>query len=100
MGTGDSFRGVKRQGREADHSPPSSAEVKNGGALPSFTYIYSWRNALLIKHKGNFTFIVDFCEDYCLLRCDAVQSGRNLLTFGRNVLPCLQSRYVCRVNDQ
>jgi hypothetical protein len=28
MGTGGSFPGVKRPGREADHSPPSSAEVK------------------------------------------------------------------------
>jgi hypothetical protein len=28
MGTGGSFSGVKRQGREADHSPPTSAEVK------------------------------------------------------------------------
>jgi len=28
MGTGDSFSGVKRPGREADHSPPSSAKVK------------------------------------------------------------------------
>jgi hypothetical protein len=28
MGTGDSFSGVKRQGREADHSPPTNAEVK------------------------------------------------------------------------
>jgi hypothetical protein len=27
------FPGVKRQGREADHSPPSSYEVKNGGAI-------------------------------------------------------------------
>jgi hypothetical protein len=27
MGTRGSFLGVKRQGREADHSPPSSAEV-------------------------------------------------------------------------
>jgi hypothetical protein len=26
--------GVKRQGREADHSPPSSADVKKGGAMP------------------------------------------------------------------
>jgi hypothetical protein len=26
-------QGVKRQGREADHSHPSSAEVKNGGAI-------------------------------------------------------------------
>jgi hypothetical protein len=25
--------GVKRQGREADHSPPSSAEVKNDGPV-------------------------------------------------------------------
>jgi hypothetical protein len=27
-GTGGSFPGVKRPGREADHSPPTSAEVK------------------------------------------------------------------------
>jgi hypothetical protein len=29
MGAGGSFPGVKRPGREADHSPQSSAEVKN-----------------------------------------------------------------------
>jgi hypothetical protein len=28
MGTGSPFPGVKRPGREADHSPPTSAEVK------------------------------------------------------------------------
>jgi hypothetical protein len=28
IGTGGSFPGVKRQGREANHSPPTSAEVK------------------------------------------------------------------------
>jgi hypothetical protein len=28
MGTGGSFPGVMRPGREADHSPPTSAEVK------------------------------------------------------------------------
>jgi hypothetical protein len=28
MGTGGSFLGVKRPGREAEHSPPTSAEVK------------------------------------------------------------------------
>jgi hypothetical protein len=28
MVTGGSFLGVKRQGPEADHSPPTSAEVK------------------------------------------------------------------------
>jgi hypothetical protein len=34
MGTADDFPGEKQSGREADHSPPSSAEVKNGGAIP------------------------------------------------------------------
>jgi hypothetical protein len=33
--------GAKRPGRKADHSPPSSAEVKNGGAIPSFPYMSS-----------------------------------------------------------
>jgi hypothetical protein len=28
MGTGSPFPGVKRPGREADHSPPTSVEVK------------------------------------------------------------------------
>jgi hypothetical protein len=32
MSTGGSFPGVKRPVREAVHSPPTSAEVKNGGA--------------------------------------------------------------------
>jgi hypothetical protein len=27
-------RGVKRHGREADHSPPPSADVKKDGAIP------------------------------------------------------------------
>jgi hypothetical protein len=33
---------VNRQGREANHSPPSSAEVKNGGAIPPFLHMASW----------------------------------------------------------
>lgn len=34
VGTGGSFSGVKQPGREADHSPPSSAEAKK-------TWIYT-----------------------------------------------------------
>jgi hypothetical protein len=35
MGTGGPFPGAKaRPGRDADHSPPSSAEVENVGAIP------------------------------------------------------------------
>jgi hypothetical protein len=35
--------GVKRPGREADHSPTSSAEVKNDGAVPTLPHVPSWR---------------------------------------------------------
>jgi hypothetical protein len=34
ISTGGSFLGVKRQGREADHSPQFTAEFKSGGAIP------------------------------------------------------------------
>jgi hypothetical protein len=32
---------VKRQGREADYSPPSSAEIKNSGTVPPISHISS-----------------------------------------------------------
>jgi hypothetical protein len=37
--------GLKRQGREADDSPPSSAEVKNCGAILPLPHTPSWRGA-------------------------------------------------------
>jgi hypothetical protein len=47
---------MKRQGREADHSPPSSAEVKNAQS-----YTYTPQYALIArcsvkekKHRDNF----------------------------------------------
>jgi hypothetical protein len=40
MGTGDFFpRVVKRQGRVADHSPPSSVEANTSGAIPPLPHI-------------------------------------------------------------
>jgi hypothetical protein len=36
-------------GREADHSSPSSADVKNGGAIPP--------HAIVLKHRDNFTLL-------------------------------------------
>jgi hypothetical protein len=39
------FNGIERQGIEADHSPPSSAELKNGGAIPPLPHTSPWRNA-------------------------------------------------------
>jgi hypothetical protein len=34
---------IKRKGREADHSPLSSAEIENGGRIPSLPHTSSWR---------------------------------------------------------
>jgi hypothetical protein len=56
VGTRGSFLGVKRLGCEADHSPPSSAEVKERVEL----YLHSpntpsWR-VVLLKHRDKFTF--------------------------------------------
>jgi hypothetical protein len=49
---------VKRPGREADHSPPSRAEVKEWVELYLHsTNTLSWRGAQL-KHRDNFTFTV------------------------------------------
>jgi hypothetical protein len=39
------FPGVKRLGREADHSLSSSTEVKNCGAVLPNPHRFSWRSA-------------------------------------------------------
>jgi hypothetical protein len=45
IGTGGSFPGGMRPGRETDHSPSSSAEVRNGGAIPPLPHTSSLRVA-------------------------------------------------------
>jgi hypothetical protein len=37
--------GVKRQGHEGAHSPPSHTEIVNGGAIPPVPHTSSWRAA-------------------------------------------------------
>jgi hypothetical protein len=55
MGTRGSFPRGKRPGREAEHSPPSSAEVKNAWSYTS-TPQYVFMAWCLLKHRDNFTF--------------------------------------------
>jgi hypothetical protein len=47
-------RGEKRPRREADHSPPSSDEVKDSGAILPITLKFSWLIAELIQHRKYF----------------------------------------------
>jgi hypothetical protein len=51
--------GVKRLGREADHSPPYSAEVKECVELYLHPH-YAFMAWCLVKHKDNFTFYFTF----------------------------------------
>jgi hypothetical protein len=45
--------GITEPGSEADHSPPSSDEVKYSGVIPSSPFTASWRCSLLIKDREN-----------------------------------------------
>jgi hypothetical protein len=49
------YLAVRRPGREADHSPPSCAEVENAWSYTSIPpYVFmAW---CLVKHRNNFTF--------------------------------------------
>jgi hypothetical protein len=60
VGTGGSFPGVKaRPGRDADHSPPSSAEVKKEQEL----YLLSPKYACMERNGTtlHFTYLTDTC---------------------------------------
>jgi hypothetical protein len=84
------FLGVKRSERVADHSPPSSAEVKGWVEL----YLHSnntpsWHGAQL-KHRDNFTFYLLRWEKFAQLKITRVgeevtqpkitEEGRNKTT--------------------
>jgi hypothetical protein len=42
---------AKRLEHDANHSPPSSSEVNNGGAVLPLPHISSWLAAQLIRHE-------------------------------------------------
>jgi hypothetical protein len=48
--------GIERAGREADHSPPSSADVKNAWSYTYTSPIRLHGVVLSQKHRNNFTF--------------------------------------------
>jgi hypothetical protein len=56
--------GVKRPERDADHSPPSSPEVKNYGSIPPLPqYVFmAWCS---VKHRDNFAFIAYGRQVHC-----------------------------------
>jgi hypothetical protein len=56
MGTRVAFLGVKRPGHEADHSPPTSAKVKNAGAIPPLSqYAFKAWCSVKKEHRDGMT---------------------------------------------
>jgi hypothetical protein len=49
--------GTEEQEREVGHSPPSSAEIENGGAIPPSPKMSSCRDTSLLKHRNNVTIL-------------------------------------------
>jgi hypothetical protein len=47
---------VMSLGHKADHSPPTSGEVKNAEAIPAFPHTSLWCGVYVIKHRDNFTY--------------------------------------------
>jgi hypothetical protein len=52
------FCTLGHQSCEADHSPLSSAKVKNDGAVPPLPHVCSWQSSWLITHR-DFTLLLD-----------------------------------------
>jgi hypothetical protein len=61
--TGALSRGIKRQGREADHSPPASVEAKKW--IYTSTPPYALMALCLIKRRDNFTFFTNISLRTC-----------------------------------
>jgi hypothetical protein len=71
VGTRGSFPGGKWPGHETDHSPPSSAEVKEMELYLHPHNRHSWRGARFKKSTGAtipFTFTYDTCHYYVLTK--------------------------------
>jgi hypothetical protein len=83
--------GVTRPGREADYSPPSSADVKYCGAIPSLPHPSSWPVAWLVKHRNNFIYIVQ-CSGFLIASTHQLYRVMPLKTPFGLLLPLLQSQ--------
>jgi hypothetical protein len=64
---------VTQPGCEAEHSTPSSGEVKYGGAVRPLLYLFSWHSTYWITHKDNLTFIIQNLS-HDIPSCDSVMN--------------------------
>jgi hypothetical protein len=65
---------VKRPGREGDHSPRTSTEVKKTWVYTSTPHTPSWLIPFLVKYRDNFTFTLYSESNEMLLNFDLHQT--------------------------
>jgi hypothetical protein len=77
---------VERLGCEANHSPQSSAELKNGGATPPLSHMSSCHSVSLIKHREIFIQNCLFSSRHRreILTQDAQKCNKYFNTYQRN----------------
>jgi hypothetical protein len=65
--------GLKRNGREVDQSlptsAPTSAEMKNGGAIPSLRHKFLRPSANLIRHRDKFALYFNCIQEFFAFVC-------------------------------
>jgi hypothetical protein len=70
--------GVKRPGREGDHSPPTSAEAKKIWMYISTPPYAFMAYAQLVKHRDNFTFTLFLL---CILKLNSYSKKETFLAW-------------------
>jgi hypothetical protein len=73
MGNRGSFPGVKRLGREADHSPPSNAEVKVREDIPPFSQ-YAFTALCSVKAQGQINLYLNIIGESEVVSCTAMKT--------------------------
>jgi hypothetical protein len=94
--TGTLSRGVKRPGREANHSPVSSVKVKNGWSCTS-TPQYVFMAWYLVKHGDNFTLPVHLQCTWRRPRPAPVWAGRHRVLKNVETICCKSSAFLSRI---
>jgi hypothetical protein len=92
--------GLKQPGREADHSHPSSAEVKNDAIIYPLPHTSSWRSNYCIEHRDNFIYssYVFHLPTHQNTQCCKSEDYNNKCTpFNTpNIIPVNLTVWVCR----
>jgi hypothetical protein len=72
--------GIKWQGHEADHSPPSYiAVVKNGGVIPPLPHMpYGIIHKYIIKYRDNFTLYFFYVSEKMLFPRQKILYGYSI----------------------